>query len=497
MAIGLLVAVGCTVGGNEEPQISTSYRAISSAKWLSCWVRPGEGTDPFFTFDTIECSATIGEGKLALVGARTEAIYGDTETSSANLTTSEPVIVARIQRDKYPVKINAMLRFQTTDPVLRTAYSNGSSLNVELTIPSRDAYSFEKPIVVEQAYDLWEINIDVQSAVFAAVFDKYDVTLPMGITEAAAPGAPKIEVLSARTPSVPNGQSLTFVLPIAHGERAHLTGSAMLVRSNTAPKVRFEIDGPGSYVATETGIERKAETTMGTAAQALTTCPTTWNNDGVCDRCLSADPDCRANDNAGCEAQWRGDSICDACLGNDSDCGAVPSCPTTWRGDGVCDECLGNDPDCATDACPSYFRNDGVCDACLGDDPDCATMASCPAAWRGDGGCDACLGDDPDCAAAECPTAWRGDGVCDACLGDDPDCASAECPAAWRDDGVCDACLGDDPDCSNLCPMEWSGDGVCDDCLGNDPDCDEPSCPVEWYGDGYCDACLGDDPDCL
>lgn len=474
----------------DESNTSTNTHAITSTKWLSCWVRLDTQPDPDFRLHSVECSAGIDPNSpVPLVDAAVDVEEKTTGSHHTKLLkTAEPTVLARLKPSAFPVTLNVTLGLARSE-LHGVELSGGLRASLELSVDK----TIDKPLTFEQPFDIWPVEIGVHSAVFHATFTRYELPLaPFKLGTAETPSVP----VELRIPPRSSGKIYKFFLAVPKGTRK-LPGLAGFAR-DTLAKLRIELDGPGQYLSDGVLLHR-VPASDGTTEQSLEAeaCPPEWADDQVCDSCLANDPDCGVNGIAGCQAQWRGDGFCDACLGDDPDCGAQ-ACPASWRGDGVCDACLGNDPDCGTASCPDYYRDDGICDVCLGNDPDCATPG-CPASWRGDGVCDSCLGDDPDCTTdATCPASWYGDGVCDSCLGDDPDCAAPNsCPASWYGDGICDACLGDDPDCApNSCPIEWYGDGYCDACLGDDPDCDA-TCPIEWYGDGICDECLGDDPDCL
>lgn len=499
----IVALAGCLVGGDAGPEhYGTSLKAITKTKWLSCWVRPTtESVSPTFDVDTLQCSAAIGEGPLSphLISINSQG--EGTWVRNGRIDQPGTVEVGRLQRASYPHTIDVQVlpdsRGLASSPDTRQGFV------MKLVFERYDQYTIDKPLVIEQPVDLWPIEVTVEGEVFAASLEQYTVPLPAGIKLSDGLATfDTLDVTSSRFGVLRRGQTKTFYVLAQRGARRPLGGLALL--SKTAQdRVKFELDGPGAYIATADGLKRKPDTNgggTGTSTHMLDSCPGTWGSDDLCDRCLAYDPACNVNSIPGCEAQWRGDAICDDCLGDDPDCEAGAECPASWRGDGTCDPCLGNDSDCVMDACHDYWINDGVCDPCLGaaDMTDCTSGILCPSAWRSDGTCDECLGDDPDCENIDCPASWRGDDICDECLGDDPDCEGAACPAEWRGDGICDECLGDDPDCEvESCPMEWYGDGLCDECLINDPDCEDESCPWSWYNDGLCDECLGDDPDCL
>lgn len=158
-------------GGRAEP--------VTAPEWARCWIVADQTTtDPFYILDELLCRANPLDTlptTPALLGLKVFDRDG-TPIAGTNLepTSSEAVVVAKIQRSQYPLRV---MVDSTLSPSALDGIEGFEMWRMEGTVEHELSTPGAAPLVFMQPFDLWPVTLLVTPGAFAVDLDSYEASL--------------------------------------------------------------------------------------------------------------------------------------------------------------------------------------------------------------------------------------------------------------------------------------------------------------------------------
>ncbi len=228
----------------------------ADVEWARCWVDHNidGSTDPFFERDQISCS--LGERESSFAPYRINLTFTD---AAGNIEAmwlppdllEDSLTVLANDEGTYPIVVGMSIE-------LGTEAVTGRHLKHEFVI-EKGSLAYETPQLVTQPFDLWPVTVRDEGLDRFWLMADYDIELAPNFRagEANTSFSAMSTTLSVDyNESAASGELLRVQIPVPQGDENYFLDSRYRTRQgSTINEGTVSIDQPGSFVATEAGVQ--------------------------------------------------------------------------------------------------------------------------------------------------------------------------------------------------------------------------------------------------